>query len=61
MEKWKQNIIENVASMSNENLFEYVLEMAMGDTEDGRYTLDGFWEYEYVRDEFKRRIFGPKE
>lgn len=54
--KWQQYIVDKVSKMSNENLFNYILEVSTGDSWDGCFTDRGCWEFYYIIDQYKERL-----
>lgn len=53
---WQQRIVDYTPSMSNEALFEDVLQQASGDDYDGCFTIRGWWKYEYLANALRERL-----
>jgi hypothetical protein len=54
--KWQQRIIDRARNASNDELFDWLLLCAPGDDYDGCFTDQGWWEYDYLKKEVRRRL-----
>jgi len=54
--KWQLKIIEEEKQMSNEVLLDTTLGLAVGDTSDGKFTIEGGWKYEYLISKLWERL-----
>ncbi len=55
--QWQEKIIEYLTTLSDEELFDYIIEQSRGDDWENEFTSRGYWEFEYCIKEFKKRIF----
>lgn len=56
MLKWKNEFLESLKIMNNEQLLEDTLALAGGDDYDGCFTKAGQWRYDKLLEELEKRL-----
>lgn len=54
--KWQQEIIDRIATMSNDDLLDNTITAAQGDDWDGCFTERGLWEFTALQNELCARL-----
>jgi hypothetical protein len=56
MEKWKEQFLESIETMPNEQLLDDYSQLCGGDDYDGCFTSRGEWELEQLNKELRKRL-----